>query len=100
MPWNWLIQGATFHCFKDQVSRQLQAKLHAPSETPFHDARLVQATKDINKILDGIPKDPSGRTLSFIVFKDQPLLVWATYGSVSPDDDEAKIERALGLSIP
>jgi hypothetical protein len=100
MAWNWLIQGATFHCFKDQVSRQLQAKLHAPSETPFHDAKLKKATEDINKILEGIPKDPNGRTLSLIVFKDQPLLAWATYGTVSPDDDEATIARALGLTTP
>jgi hypothetical protein len=98
MPWNWLIQGQTFHCFKDQVSRQLQAKLHEPSVTPFHDAELMQATKDINKILDRVRNKDPNRTLSFIVFKDQPLLVWATYGAVSPDDEEATIARTLGLS--
>jgi hypothetical protein len=76
MPWNWLIEGKIFHCFKDQVSRQLQAKLHEPSETSFHDAKLMQATKDINKILDRIRNnDPNHRTLSIIVYKDQPILV-------------------------
>jgi len=101
MPWNWVIVGKTFHCFRDAVSRQLEASLHEPSEpTDFHDAELMEATIRINEILKRVTdnnKDPN-RKLSFIVFQDQPLLVWAEYGAVSPYDEEERVARALRLS--
>jgi hypothetical protein len=67
--------------------------------TDFHDAELARATREINAIVDRIQKnnkDPE-RNLSFIQFKNRHLLVWATYGAVTPYDDDATIIKALKL---
>jgi len=66
MPWDWMIEGSTFHCFRAPTSRQLEQRLHEPCErrqissslpdapNPFHDAELMEATKPINEILDRV----------------------------------------------
>jgi hypothetical protein len=69
--------------------------------TPFHDAELAQATKEINAVLSRLEKGnkDSGRKLSLIEFQNRHLLVWAEYGAVGPYDDEATIIEALGLKV-
>jgi hypothetical protein len=67
----------------------------------FHDAQLSDATRQINAILSGVDrsnKDPD-RTLSLIVFQNRLLLVWAEYGSISSDDDDGEVAKALGIKI-
>lgn len=99
MTWDWMVVGVTLQCFKSKNSRQCQAKLHEASASPFHDQKLVNATKQINAILDSVGNDKDGRKLSFIVFKDQLRLVWATYGAVGPYDDDATVANQLGVSL-
>jgi hypothetical protein len=102
MPWDWIFESSTktFHCFTAKTSRQLKASLHKPTTlSPFHDAELMRATEEINTILDRVRNNKgAGRELSFIVFRDELLLVWAKYGAVSADDEEATVADALGLS--
>jgi hypothetical protein len=69
--------------------------------TAFHDSQMAKATKEINAILSRVEKsnrDPQ-RKLSWVQFKNRHFLVWATYGVVGPDDDEATIVKSLGLKV-
>lgn len=69
----------------------------------FHDEILIAATQAINEILTGIPADPQGRQLSFLVTKMGILLAWVEHGvpvpkdAVTYDDDNATVAAALGL---
>ena len=88
-------------CFADTVSFQTVTKLWELTEaTPFHDAELVQATKDINKILSALEKKNKDltRKLSFIRFGNQHFLVWARYG-VGQLNDEETVIRELKLKV-
>jgi hypothetical protein len=102
MPYDFVKIKETFHCFRAATSGQLVGELHQPirSPGPFHDAELMEATEQINAILKGVSGNnrDERRKLSFIVFKDQLLLVWAEYGALSPYDEEATVARELGLS--
>jgi hypothetical protein len=67
--------------------------------TEFHDAELAQATKEINAIFERVQKnnrDPN-RTASLIEFKNRHLMVWASYGHVTPFDDDETIIKAFKL---
>src|SRR3974390_1099701 len=84
----------TVDCFRSPRSNQCVANLWEATEpTPFHDADLAKATKQINAILSEIEKsnkDPK-RKLSIIQFQNRHLLVWAGYGAVGPDDDAQSV---------
>jgi len=69
--------------------------------TEFHDANLARATKEINAIFERIVKNNKDqkRTLSFIEFQGRHLLIWATYGAVTPYDDDDTIIKALKLKV-
>jgi hypothetical protein len=69
--------------------------------TEFHDAELAKATKEINTILSGVEKRNKNpqRKLSFILFQNRHLLVWAGYGAVGPNDDEKTLAEALKLKV-
>ena len=85
-------------CYKSQAGGQTITSLWVLGElTPFHDAELAQATKEINAILTRVEasnKEPE-LTLSFIRFQNRHFLVWARYGAVGPHDDEATIRKTL-----
>jgi hypothetical protein len=90
------------YCFKSPNGDQTVSKLwEVGGFTDFHDAELGQATNEINAILSKLEKSnrDAERTLSFIQFQNRHLLVWARYGVVGPDDDEATIVRALKLKL-
>jgi hypothetical protein len=54
--------------------------------TNFHDATLIAATEEIQKILKGIQPDPAGRKLSFINTNMGLLLAWVEHGKPVPPD--------------
>jgi hypothetical protein len=87
-------------CYPHHLAQQTLTDLWEAQElTAFHDAEMAQATKQINAILSSVErrnKDPE-RKLSFIEFQNRHFLVWAGYGAVGPDDDDATIVKALGL---
>jgi len=79
------------------------AKLLEAEPSGFHDARLIEATNQINQILEGIPADSRGRTLSLLHTNSGSLLAWVDHNAVAPPDgvrpdaDDATIARALRL---
>jgi hypothetical protein len=82
------------YCFTSPDGFQTVANLWEATElTPFHDAELAQATKDINSILMKVQKKNKDRyrTLSFVQFNSRHFLV------VGPYDDHKKIEKGLRL---
>jgi hypothetical protein len=100
--YKWALIKGVVHCYPSDAAVQLIYDLWQVRElTPFHDAELAQATKAIKNILRKVQKnnkDPN-RTLSFIIFGNRPLLVWAQYGAIGPDDNPKKIEKALRLKL-
>jgi hypothetical protein len=80
------------------------AYLHTAEESAFHDQKLIEATRKINRILGRIPEDPSGRKLSFCDTGEGVLLAWVkhggarTRGAVTRRSSKAKIRRALKLT--
>lgn len=97
-----IIPPGTVHCYPHTDAQQIVYDLwEVRALTAFHDAELAQATKDIKNILGKVQKnnrDPN-RTLSFIIFDNRPLLVWARYGAIGPHDDPRKIVKALKLKL-
>lgn len=85
------------------TSTCLPAKLLDAGPSGFHDASLIDASNRINQILEAIPKDGRGRTLSFLQTKWGALLAWVDHNAVAPEDgvrpdaDDATIARALRL---
>jgi len=70
----------------------------------FHDETLMKATQQIKQILEAIPPDPQGRTLSFLHTSMGSLLAWVRHGAtdipedaVTAQDDDATVVRALKL---
>ncbi|HLW49251.1 MAG TPA: hypothetical protein VKW09_16010 [bacterium] len=102
--YSWVIGPITrkIYCYKSSRADQVVSKFwEADGETAYHDADLVNATKEINAILSKVERgngDPD-RQLSLVIFKNRPFLVWASYEIVGPDDDEATIAKALKLKI-
>ncbi len=80
------------------------AKLLQAAPSGFHPQQLIDVTNKINQILDAIPADPRGRTLSLLHTNDGSLLAWVDHKAaapadgVRPDDDEATVARALRLN--
>lgn len=80
------------------------AKLLEADPSDFHDENLIAATKQIKQILEGIPPDPQGRTLSFLHTNMGSLLAWVRHGAtdipadaVTAKDDDATVAKALKL---
>jgi len=98
--YSWNLSSEGLNCFKYTASYQTVKKLWEAQEfTSFHDARLAEATAQINAILSRVDennKDPE-RTLSFIQFQNRLLLCWAKYGAIGPSDDDGAIGKALKL---
>lgn len=100
--YKWVLIKGVVHCYPSDATGQI---IYDPWQvrelTPFHDAELAQATKAIKDILRKVQKnnrDPN-RTLSFIIFDNRPLLVWAQYGAIGPHDNPKKIAKALRLKL-
>jgi hypothetical protein len=97
---SWIMIDNQVRCYISPDSLQTLTNLWEATElTPFHDAELAQATKDINSILTKVQKKNKdrNRTLSFLEFNNRHFLVWAQYDAVGPHDDHKKIEKRLRL---
>jgi hypothetical protein len=97
--YSYVIKGKKCVCAKGKGGQTVLNLWEAEELTEFHDAELAQATKEINAIFGRIQKnnkDPN-RTASFIEFQNRHFLVWASYGYVTPYDDDATIIKALKL---
>jgi hypothetical protein len=71
----------------------------AAALSEFHDAELARATREINAIVEKIEAENKDRDrkLSLIEYQGRHLMVWATYGTVTPYDDDETIIKALKL---
>jgi len=86
-------------CAKGPGAQTVVGLWEAEGLTEFHDADVARATKEINAIFERIQKnnkDPK-RTLSLIEFQGRHLMIWASYGAVTPYDDDETIIKALKL---
>ena len=74
----------------------LACNLLEAEASPLHDEALIEATRKIKEVLSGIPADPDGRTLSFLVTEMGLLLAWVEHGSAMPENAvTAKNENAV-----
>ena len=79
------------------------AELLEAETSGFHDEHLAEATRQIRAIMQGIPEDPEGRKLSFIITNMGVLLARLDHGAEVPEDaingtyDDATIAKALKL---
>lgn len=79
------------------------AKLLQAEPSGLHDARLIEATNQINQILEAIPADSRGRALSLLHTNFGSLLAWVDHNAVAPADgvrsnaDDATLAQALRL---
>jgi hypothetical protein len=97
--YNWIKKGNRVTCAKGAGGQTVVGLWEASELTDFHDAELARATREINVIVGKIEagnKDPN-RKLSLIEYKGRHLMVWATYGAVTPYDDDETIIKALKL---
>jgi len=99
--YNYVIKGKHCTCAKGAGGQTVVTLWEAAELTEFHDAELARATRQINAIVEKIEagnKDPN-RKLSLIEFQGRHLMVWATYGAVTPYDDDETIIKALKLKV-
>ena len=96
--WNLHPNGIIF-CFPSDNFKCLEANklISVPQPQPFHDADLIQATREINTILKRVAKANSdtSRKLSFIVVGNQIMLAWTRAALVSSEDAVDKIRLAF-----
>jgi hypothetical protein len=97
--YSWTRTGDKVTCSKGKGGQTVIKLWEAEEYTAFHDTELAQATREINAILSKLERNNKDRerTPSFIEFQNRHFLVWATYGAVGPDDDDATIIKALKL---
>ena len=97
-----VIHGDELAC-ESGTSTCTLAKLLEADPSGFHDANLIEATRKIREILEGIPADPRGRTLSLVHTNFGSLLAWVDHNAIAPaegvrpDADDATIAKALRL---
>lgn len=97
--------NAGLQCFEGPGNCKEAAFLEA-DPSPFHDPTLIKATRKLNRILSGIPKDPEGRKLSFVLSDMGTLLAWVNHSAkkhkhvVTARDPEAIVAKALKLKVP
>jgi hypothetical protein len=91
------IEGGVF-CFPSFDHHCFGAKFAVAQKlSPFHDAELQQCTKEINALLAGVKKKKPGRELCTLLTPKGLFLAWTSHDAVSAYDDEAKLNKALGL---
>ncbi len=98
--YSWIMDKDGVVCFSGGSGQTVARLWEADSLSKFHDERLAEATKEINAILERVErsKPSDDHELSFVEFQDRHMLVWATYGAVSPYDEDDVIAEALGLT--
>jgi hypothetical protein len=79
------------------------ARLLEAEESDFHCKQIIEATQAINSILQQIPADSAGRSLSFLHTNMGTVLAWVEHGSEAVDnavtsaDDNDTVAAALKL---
>lgn len=98
--YSWSSKDGRIYCCTSETSSCTVSKLWEVAQiTPFHDAKLQKATKEINAILDGVRKGrrDEKHELCLIQIKDRHFLVWSEEGLVGPHDDDKTVRNMLRL---
>lgn len=94
--------GEVIRCIKGSPETEYYARLAVVKDvTPFHDKVLIDATRHINEILDGVRGDKrdKNRVLAFLKIPGVLFLAWTQHGEeVTAQSDPKDIDKALGLS--
>lgn len=97
------IEGTNINC-QNGSGGCFTAKMLVAKPSDFHDAQLVDASAQINKILDNIKPDPHGRKLSFLATNMGAMLAWVRHdivpspGGVTSANSDDEIAEALGVT--
>jgi hypothetical protein len=98
--YSWSYKDGRMHCCTSETSTCTVSKLWEVAQlTSFHDAKLQEATKEINAILEGVRKGrrDEKRELCLIQIEDRHFLVWSEEGFVGPHDDDKTVRKMLRL---
>lgn len=100
--YTWVILDGKCNCYVSDDPHQILHQLwEVESPRPFHDETLIEATREINRLLAAAAErsPDSERDLCFIEFQNRPFLAWSKteQGALTADDDPATVARALGL---
>ena len=97
--YKWSFDNGKMNCCESDSNTCNVSKLWEGETSPFHDAELQQATKEINAMLDEARRtnrDPS-RELHFVQVDDRHLLAWVYSDLVGSRGDPATIAKMLRL---
>ncbi|SRR6266540_6359298 len=98
--WVFILDEHHIYCYKSSADTQhVCSFVEAKTLTPFHDASLERCTKKLNAIIATLQKGQTDRDRSLALLSTPRgmFLAWTKYGVVGPDDDEAEVEKALGI---
>lgn len=98
--YSWSSKDGRIYCCTSETSNCTVSKLWEVAQlTSFHDAKLQEATKEINAILDRVRKGRAEekRELCLIQIQDRHFLVWSEEGLVGPHDEHETVRKTLRL---
>lgn len=103
----WAIVGGEVICVRTLYPDYYTEPILEAKLSKFHDKGLKDATKEIQKVLSKIPKDPDGRVLGFVGTEVGLLLSWISHkdidvesrvAPITPKDKNSDIIEALGIT--
>lgn len=98
--YSWSVKDGRVYCCASDTDTCTVSKLWEVARlTPIHDAKLQEATQEINAILDGVRqrRRDERRELCLIQVQDRHFLVWSEAGLVGPHDQDKNVRKMLRL---
>lgn len=98
--YSWSYKNGKMNCCTSEKSTCNVSKLwEVSARSPFHDAKLARATKEINAILASARKANRApdRELRFLQIEGRHLLAWVHDDLVSPNNDQQIVRKMLKL---
>lgn len=95
----WSFDNGKMNCCESTSNTCNVAKLWEGVTSPFHDAELRQATREINAILEDLERSnrDAARKLHLVQIHDRHLLAWVHSDLVSSGSDRATVTKMLRL---
>ncbi len=104
----WTFENKSLGCSASLTPDYKTPPFLTAEESGFHDETLIEATRKMQEVIDNIPEDPDGRTLSLIFTDMGVLLAWVSHKGenlkassnnvITSDDDNETVAKALGLT--
>ena len=104
---DWVVNGGGGQCVPGTTGMCFAGGLIEADESKLHDRKLIQATMNINDILNGLKDSSGNRRVSLLVTEAGIVLAWVTHegsrsatpGDVTSDSDIGTVISALGLRV-